>query len=156
MYAEAQTSRTLRAIKLVGVTAGEVPREIKLNATYLRNSLSVWAEGDKLRRDKIPAAAKSFLIEYNHEHAKHPGKTPRLKCLRVYEYVWKITDRRPGEGEPDEKRLIYELKTVPGAATRNASPRFKRKVAAAAKAAAAATRKATTQPSQQKDSDVAH
>lgn len=111
MYAEAQTNRTLRAVKIVGVTASEVPREISLNATYLRNTLSIWEEGGKYRRDKIPVAAKSFLLKYNHDHARHPTKSPRLSSIRVYEYVWKLNDHRPGQGQPDKKNLIVEVHT---------------------------------------------
>jgi hypothetical protein len=110
MYAEAQTSRTLRVTRLIGITATTPPREVALNATWLRNTLSVWEESSQYHRDKIPAAARSYLLRYNHQRLKSTSsKMPRLAGIKVYEYVWKMTDHRPGEGKPDQRNLVTQV-----------------------------------------------
>jgi hypothetical protein len=108
MYAMAQTQRTLRVVRLIGVTSSN-PREVTVNATYLQNTLSIWQQGNQMKHAKMKQAAREFLLNHNRQREKNPKVGPKLSAIRVYEFSWKLDPKKDGLGEPDQRRLLAEV-----------------------------------------------
>ena len=119
MYSALQTSRTLHQMRVMGVPASGEAREIPLAGTWLECTVNAWDEAGQIRPDKIPVAAREYLLAFNRQAHVAGATSTKLKSIRVYEYSWKLSDRSASSGEPDQKRLSIEVRAKkPSSTTR--------------------------------------
>ncbi len=105
MYSELNRDRTMKVLRVVGVT--DDGREVPIDAAWLRKSFNTLSRKDPA---KLEQAMKGYQHAYKNKRPPGVEPGPPFAGVRLYEQIWELRAEGTNVDTPDQSRLLVEVR----------------------------------------------